>query len=347
MATMQAYSTVASRNLIRAEGKMLKHAENRIVLGKFGEQKSQPLNKTDTVTFRRLIPFNAGSNEVASITAASFATTEGTTPTANSIDYTDVSATLSQYAVLFKFSSKVAYMYEDDIPEDMKRLTGQTLGSVAEMVAYGKMKAGSSVIYATGSTRVAQAAPISLNLLRKAARTMESNHADPVTTAIKPGPNYGTSAVEESYVVFVHTDVVADCRDLTGFTKRVDYGTAIKPVHEREFGECEGFRFVSSPMFAPFAAGGAAVGVTGMLAADDTNCDVYPTIVIAQDCIGHISLKGHGVTGISPTLIPASEKNHANPSGMFGYVGADFWYECVRTNENWMTRIEHCASDLA
>ena len=83
-----------------------------------------------------------------------------------------------------------------------------------------------------------------------------------------------------------------------------------------------------------------------MVAADDTNIDVYPMIVMAEEAWGHVSLKGHGKTGISPTVIPASQKNHANPSGMFGYVGADFWYAVVRLNENWLTRLECAATDL-
>lgn len=109
MAT-QNYSTVASRNLIRAEMQMLKHAEPIQTLGRFGSHKEQPKRKTDTVVFRRLVPFNAGANEVASITPASFVTAEGTTPNAQTITYTDVTVTLQQFAVLFKFSSKAELM---------------------------------------------------------------------------------------------------------------------------------------------------------------------------------------------------------------------------------------------
>lgn len=346
MAT-QNYSTVQSRNLIRAEMKLLKEVETIQVLGKFGEHKPQPLNKTDTVVFRRLNPFDMSTTTGApQITAADFVTTEGTTPTANTIDWTDVTVSLQQYAVLYRFSSKTALMYEDDIPDAMIRSTSKTLAEVAELVAYGQYKSGSGVIYANGSTRAGVASKISINKLRLAARSMESNRADRVTTMIKPGPDYGTSGVEPGYVVFCHTDCVADCRDLPNFTERVKYGSAIKPVHEREFGACEEFRFVSSPLFAPYLAAGAAVGTTGMVAADDTNIDVYPMIVIAEDAIGHVSLKGHGYTAIKPTLIPASQTNHANPSGMFGFVGANFWYNAVRLNDNFMTRIETGVTDL-
>jgi N4-gp56 family major capsid protein len=342
---IQNYSTVASRNLIRAEMKMLKNVENIQVLGMFGDQKEQPLNKTDTVVFRRLKPFNATASEVPNITAASFITAEGSTPTANTISYTDVTATVEQYSVLFKFSSKAELLYEDNIPDDMNKLTSQTLAEVAELVAYGQVKAGSSVIYANGSTRAGVNTAISLRKLQQSARTMESNRAKHVTSAIAAGQNFATAPVEESYLVFYHTDGSSDVRALPGFTKRVEYGSAIKPAHPREIGACEEFRFIPSPLFAPYLTAGSATA-NGMVATSGS-VDVYPFVVIAESAFGHISLKGNGYTGISPTVISSKVKNHANPSGMFGYVGADFWYACTRLNENFMTRIECGVTDLA
>jgi N4-gp56 family major capsid protein len=341
----QLYGTVASRNLIRAEMEMLKMVDTIQVLGKFGSQKEQPLRKTDTVVFRRLKPFNATAAEVPSITAASFITSEGTTPTANTISYTDVTSTVEQYSVLFKFSSKAELMYEDDIPGDMKKLTATTLVEVAELVAYGQVKSGTSVSYANGTGRTDVNTAISLRKLQSAARSMESNRATKVTSMIAAGEKFNTAPVEPSYVVFHHTDGTSDVRALPGFTKRVEYGSAITPVHPREYGACEDFRFVSSPLFAPYLTAGS--GTANGMVATSGSVDVYPFIVMAEDAWGHISLKGNGYTGISPTVISSKTKNHANPSGMFGYVGADFWYSCVRLNENWMTRIECGVTDLA
>lgn len=343
---MQGYSTVASRNLIRAEMKMLKHAEPIQVLNSFGDSKEQPLRKTDTVVFRRLKPFNATASEVPNITAANFITSEGVTPTPNTISYTDVTVSLKQYAVLFKFTSKAELMYEDDIPNDMSQLTGETLAEVAELVCYGQVKAGSTVVYANGSTRVGINSRISLNACRSAVRTLENNRGKQVTSKVASGQNYDTSAIEPGYIVFIHTDMVADCRDLPGYVPVEKYGSAVKKVHPREKGACEEFRFVTSPLFAPFLAAGAAVGDTGMKSAGAANIDVYPAVVIAQSAMGHVSLKGKGYSGVSPTIIPSTQKNHANPSGMFGYVGADFWYAGVRLNENWMCRIEAAVTDL-
>ena len=346
MAT-QNYSTVASRNLIRAEMDLLKMVENIQVIGLFGEQKQQPQNKTDTVVFRRLNPFNMSATTGApGITAANFITTEGMTPTANTISWTDVTSTLEQYSVLFKFSSKSELMYEDDIPAAMKKLTATTLAEVAELVAYGQVKGGTSVIYANGTTRAGVNTAISLRKLQQSARSMESNRATHITDMVKPGPDFGTAPVEPAYLVFYHTDGSSDVRALPGFTKRVEYGSAIKPVHPREIGACEEFRFIPSPLFAPYLTAGSATA-NGMVATSGS-VDVYPFVILAENALGHISLKGTTeYSGISPTIISSKTKNHANPSGMFGYVGADFWYACVRLNENFMQRIECGVTDLA
>lgn len=343
---IQDYSTVASRNLIRAEGKMLKHAENRIVIGMFGEQKEQPLNKTDTVVFRRMLPFDAASNETPQIDLANFALSEGVVPDANTVDFTDVSATIQEFGVLYKFSNKTAHMYEDDIPGSMQKQCGETMGLVCEKIAYGSARGGTSVRYGNGTTRAGVNTAISIDGLRAVARTLEANYGNPVTSAIKPGPNFDTSPTEDSFIVFVHTDLVADIRDLPGFTKRIQYGTAIKPVHKREFGECEGFRFVTSPFFAPYLAAGSAT-LNGMKSAGSANVDIYPSVVIAEDALGHVALKGHGETAITPRLIPVTQINHANPLGQIGYVGASVWTTSVRLNENWMVRYETGASSLS
>jgi N4-gp56 family major capsid protein len=341
----QTYSLVPSRNLIRAELKMLKHAESYQVLGSFGMQEEQPLRSTDTVVFRRLDPYNMAANGIPQITAANFLLAEGAIPPATTISYTDVSVTLRQYAVLFKLTSKAALMYEDDIPGDMQKLTGETLGEVCELVAYGEFRAGTTVVYSNGSSRAAVNTAISLPILRQCTRTLETNRGKKVTTSIKPGPNFATQGVEPAFIVFCHTDLASDIRDLPHFTARINYGTAIKPVHEREFGACEEFRFVSSSLLTPFLAAGSAV-LNGMSSAGGANVDVYPSLIIAEECWGHVSLKGHGKTSISPTYLPPSQKSHANPSGTFGYVGADFWYAACRANENWFVRLESGASDL-
>jgi N4-gp56 family major capsid protein len=344
---IQNYGTVASRNLIRAAQGMLEHAQPITVLGDFGTQREMPQNSTDTLVFRRTLPFGASAAGTTientsryvgtpDITASNFVLAEGVTPNSNTISFQDVSVQLQQYGVLFKYSSKTEQLYEDDIPGEMVKLTGETLAEVMEQVRYGVLKAGSTVIYANGSSRSAVNTAISLNAIRKAARTLESNRARRVTSRLAPGVNFGTRAVQPAYVVFCHTDAVSDIRNLPGFTRVEEYGS-FKPIHDREVGACEDFRFVSSPLLKSFLASGSAT-INGMLSVGAANVDVYPFIVIGEDAWGQVALKG--MSAIKPVVLKASQTNHANPLGQFGYVGASTWFATVRLNDAWMARIE-------
>jgi N4-gp56 family major capsid protein len=334
---------------------MLEHAQPITVLGDFGTQREMPQNSTDTLVFRRTLPLGAvaaGTNiqnggpagyiGTPVIAANSFLLSEGVTPNSQSITFQDVSVQLQQYGVLFKFSSKTELLYEDDIPGEMTKLTGETLAEVLELVRYGVVRAGSVVLYANGSSRSAVNTPVTLNVLRKAARVLESNRAKRVTSRLAPGVNFATRAVQPAYVVFCHTDAVSDIRNLPGFTRVEEYGS-FKPIHDREFGSVEDFRFISSPLFAPFAAAGAST-LNGMVSVANANVDVYPLILVAEDCWGQVALKGFNA--IKPIVLKSSQTNHANPLGQFGYVGASTYFNAVRLNEAWMARIEVGVTNL-
>jgi N4-gp56 family major capsid protein len=343
---MQTYSLVPSRNLIMAEREMLKHAMPIKVLSTFGSQKQIPQNKTDTVVFRRALPIDAGSNGAPSITASNYLLQEGVTPGARTIAYQDVQVTVQQYGVLMKLSSKAESMYEDDIPGDMVKLVGEHMASIEELISYGVVRGGTNVVYANGSARTSVNTGITLNKLRQAARQLEAAHAQLVTEKLASSVNFGTTAVEPGYLVFIHTDMEADFRNLTNFVPVARYGQQ-KPVHEREVGTVERFRIITSPYFKPFLAGGGTITAGTFLSnggTSGTTADVYPIMVVAQEAWGQVALKGMGA--IQPIYLPAKQITHANPMGQFGYVGANFYKNAVRLNENWMVRIESACSAL-
>ena len=343
---MQTYSLVPSRNLIMAEREMLKHAMPIKVLSTFGMQKQIPQNKTDTVVFRRALPIDAGSNGAPNITASNYLLQEGVTPGSRTITYQDVQVTLQQYGVLMKLSRKAEAMYEDDIPADMVKLVGEHMASLEELIAYGVVRGGTNVVYANGSARTSVNTAITLNKLRQAARQLESAFAQLVTEKLAASVNYGTSAIEPGYLVFIHTDMEADFRNLTGFVPVARYGQQ-KPVHEREIGTIERFRIITSPYFKPFLSAGGSITAGTFLSnggTSGTTADVYPTMVVAQEAWGQVALKGMGA--IEPIYLPAKQITHANPMGQFGYVGANFYKNAVRLNENWMVRIESACSAL-
>ena len=344
---MQQYLSVPSRNLIMAEREMLKKADPIRVISSFGKNKEIPQKKTDTVVFRRPLPIDAGTNGAPSITVSDYLLQEGVTPGARSIVYQDVQVTVQQYGVLMKLSSKAESLYEDDIPGDMVTLVGEHMGSIEELISYGVVRGGTNVVYANGAARGSVNTVITLPKLRQVTRNIESAHGKRITSKLATGVNFGTTGVSPSYLVFIHTDLANDVKNLPGFKEVVDYASG-NTVHEREIGAIEEFRFITSPYFKPYLTAGAANGGNNTFLTGGTtgtgNCDIYPVMVVAQDAWGQVAVKGMGA--IDPIYLPAKLKNHANPAGQFGYVGCNFWKNAVRLNENWIVRLEVACSAL-
>jgi N4-gp56 family major capsid protein len=223
----------------------------------------------------------------------------------------------------------------------VSEVLGEQAAQTMETIRWNVFKAGTSVFYANGSARTDINTPLSRNVINKAVRTLQSAHAWRLTSKLSPSPDFGTSPVPESFVAFIHTDAEHDVSQIPGFVPAEEYSQGSR-VSPREYGKAGQVRFVSSPMFTAFANAGSAT--TNGMYETSTEVDVYTAIVIGKEAFGQVAVKGFG--SVTPVYLPAKQRNHANPMGMFGYVGADFWKTSVRLNENWMVRIEHAVTAL-
>jgi len=333
------YTTNTGR-INKFKGELIAHAIPVEVLGIAGQNKKMPRNNGDTVIYRRYLPYgatttNANTQNRMSVSAAAHITTEGVTPNADSLTPVDVTVQLAQYACLYAVTDKVVDMYEDDVPDEMKKQVGERMGLVREMIRYGALKAGTNVFYSGGTSRATVSGKITITLLRKMARNLLANHAKPVTGILSASPNYGTSAIEASYLVFCHTDCENDIRDLPGFKHTSEYGQR-KPVHEMEVGSVDRFRFIVSPELASYADAATSVTAStyGLYTTTGTNPDVYPMIVVAEDAWGDVALRGS--ESLDPTWIPPGQKDKVDPLGQRGYVGAKFYAAATVLNNGFM-----------
>lgn len=347
MAT-HSYTTQAGR-INEIKGEMLAHAIPFEVLALGCTMKKMPKNQGDNISYRRVIPkggatTNANTINRWSVTAAAHQIQEGVAPTAETLTYQDVNVQIQQYGCLYSYTDKAAKLYEDDIPADMKQQTGERMGLVREMIRFGAMKGITNAQYAGGTTRATVDEAISLNQLRLMARTLMANHAKRKTRILAASPDYGTSPIEASFLVFCHTDCAADVRDLPGFTPVAEYANR-KPINEYELGSVEEFRFICSPELAAYADAGAAIGSTGLLSTSASNIDVYPYIVVGGDeAIFDVALRGEDSLDLID--IPHTVKDKADPGGQRGYVGAFFWSAVLVANNGWCGVIEAGATDL-
>lgn len=334
---IQNFNTQPAR-VNRLKGEILAHAIPIEVLGITGTQKQMPKNSGDNITFRRWLPVGGVDNRWigganVNTFAADHLTTEGVTPSADTLQAVDVTATLQQYSCLYAVTDKTVDLYEDDVPAEMKQQTGERVGLLREMVRYGALKGMTNVFYGGAGTSPSTVnGTVSLNLLRKITRSLKANHSRMVTRILDAAPKFGTSPVEAGYLVFCSTDMEPAIRDLPGFKHISEYGNR-KPVHEQEIGSVESFRFVLSPELAANVNAGAAVGSTGLFSTGGSNIDLYPLIVVAEDAWGQVALRGENSLDVS--YIPPGQKDKNDPLGQRGYIGAKTWMTAVVLNNGW------------
>jgi len=343
----QGYATAAPR-IGRLKGEILAHAIPREVLGITGNQHKIGKNMSDTVVYRRWLPFGGAITNATTINRwtadpNTHLTQEGVTPAADTIVPQDITVQLNQYSCLYQYSDKAADLYEDDVPDAMKKQTGQRMGLVRELIRYGALKGCTNKFYAGGTTRATVAASVSLNLLRKITRSLMGNRADLITSILAPSANYNTAPVEAGFLVFCHTDCENDIRNLPGFKEVAAYGSR-RAVHELELGSADRYRFIVSPELSSVINAGAAIGTTGLFSTGGSLLDVYPMIVVGDDAWGDVALRG--MNSFDVIHQPASQKDKADPLGQRGYIGAIFWSASFVQNDGWMAVAEVGVADL-
>lgn len=332
--TGTAYGDISPRVGIIAEVKMLEHADPVLVLQRFGDSKPQPKNKGQTIKFRRPVPFPA----------ATTALTEGVTPSSQKMAYEDVTVALKQYGAWTEVTDVIEDTHEDPVLQDITMLLGEQAAETFEVLTWGVISGGTNVIYANGTSRTDVNTKITLDKLRLASRSLKKQRAKKITKILAPSVNVSTKPVEAAFVVVAHTDCESDIRGLAGFKAVAEYGTR-QPLCPEEIGSVEEFRFVLSPVLTSLPNAGGAKGT--MVSTGGTSADVYPMVVLSQNCFGITPLKGNGGPGsIVPMVLNPNTPRGGDPLGQRGSSSWKSWFAAVRLNELWMTRIEVAVTAL-
>lgn len=337
----------ATARLGKFKGAIFAHAIPKEMLSRQGRSRELPMNNSDTYVGRRYLPYGAtstnantinqffqnGTGDRAAAIVQAHQTQEGVTPGPDSLTPVDTTVVIQQYSCLYSYTDKTADLYEDDIPAQMKIQVGERVTFVREMIRYSALKAGTNVYYGGTGTSIATVnGAITLTLVRKIVKNLQANHGDPVNRMLSASPKYGTDAVAEGYLVFCHTDLEPDIRDLPGFTPTEKYASGT-PL-PGEIGKCERFRFIGHADLPSQQDAGAAVGTTGLYSTSASNIDVYTCIVMAQDAWSSVALRGK--KSLDPTSLPTGQKSKSDPFGQRGYVGTMWWDAVLLENNGWM-----------
>jgi N4-gp56 family major capsid protein len=304
---------------------LLKRATPYLCLEKFGQAKSLPGNKTQTMTWRR---YNA-------LALTTTALTEGVTPAGKKLTATDISTTLKQYGDLVEITDVIVDTHEDPVLREAEATCAEQAAKTVETLRYNVLKACTNMFYANSvAGRTSVVAVISRADQRKIVRALERQEAQFITQIVKSTPSFNTESILPAFVGVTHVDMTSDIRSLTGFTRVADYGQVSK--FETEIGACEDVRYIKSTIFTPYTDGGSGT-TTGKLSTLGTGCDVYPVMFFGKDAYGIVALKGkYAITPIVINPVPSK----SDPLGQRGSVAWKTWQGTVILNDAWMAVLE-------
>jgi len=327
------YGDVSPRVGIVAVAKMLSRLEPILVLEKFALVTPLPKNKGGTIKWRRIRPLVASTTNL----------TEGVTPAASQLVYDDVTTVIAQFGGWIQITDVIADLHEDRVLDDaMTALTDQ-VAAVKEAVMWGIARGGTSVWYANGTQRSSVNTPIDEDIIAAAVLQLKRNHTKKITERLAAGPGIATEPVNSSYVLVSHSDLEYDFRALPSFVSVEKYGT-YKPIDpDWEIGKVNEVRVILSPQLGYFADAGGTAGT--MRSTSGTSADVYPCVIFGKEAFGTVPLKG--VNAVEMAVKNPKMGEPGDPLGQRGFVSWKIYFQAVRLNELWMTRLEVAATNVS
>jgi N4-gp56 family major capsid protein len=324
------YSDISPRTAAYVVVELLKRAMPYLVLEKFGQAKSLPSNKTQSMKFRR---YN-------SIATTGTRLTEGVTPAGKKLTTTDITANLYQDGDYVEITDIIADTHEDAVQHEAMGIVAEQAAKVIEINRYDVLKACTNVFYANSvANRAAVLAVITRDDQRRIVRSLERQEAQHITQIVKSTPSFNTESILPAFVGVTHTDLTTDIRTMTGFTSVADYGSIGK--WETEIGACEDVRYLKSTIFTPYEDAGSAT-TTGKVTTAGSQCDVYPVMYFGRDAYGIIALKGK--FAITPMVLNPGIPRGGDQLGQRGSIGWKSMQGTVILNDAWMSVLEAACS---
>jgi N4-gp56 family major capsid protein len=327
------YGDITGTIAAKLEKEALKHQQPHLVLHVGAKKFNLPKNSTDTLRFRRAIPYVAADTPLS----------EGVPPAATELRYEQIDMPIRQYGAYTPTTDVLVDLHTTPVLSDINKLNAENAARTKEALLWGQLRAAQNIVYAGNASAIGQVnSQFTLSELQTAVRTLNRNHGMYYTSIVMGGVKESTRPVEASYLAFVHTDAEPIIRGLAGYTPVAEYGS-MKPVHEREFGAVQNVRFISSADLTPQAGAGgpAGTGAEALITADtgvSPSADVYTCIVVGMDAYGCLNVAGKGM--YTPVVRNVGTPSASDPLGQTGSVGWKCYSAESILNQDWIVAIK-------
>lgn len=293
--------------------KLLIVAEAAQVFYPAGQKRNLKRNSGNQISWRR---FNALSVNTTPLV-------EGVTPTSTSLSMTEVTATVDHYGGFVTVSDQLEMMAIDPVIMEATPVMGQQAGESVETIVVNIIKAGTSVLYATGTLRNQQSAanPMTIALIQRGVRTLTTNNAQ-----FFKAPAQNNLVGVGEVLVFLHPRQVFDVKRDPEWKSHVTESPGYTKLYSGEIAMIDGARIIQSTLAPVFTGEGAA------------SADVYGAIMVAEEAFGVVDVAG---TGKFETIVKQlGSGGTADPLNQRATSGWKSQFVSKILNNNFLVRLE-------
>jgi len=290
---------------------LLKNARPKLVHTKFAQQKPLPKGKGKTIKFRRYAMLSTATTQLA----------EGVTPSGKRLSKTDLLATVAQYGDFVHVTDVVDMTVADPVLTVAGQELGDQMGRTVDEIVRDILVACASST--TASSGVGTATKMNRPDIDSVVQTLLNNDASMITSLIKAGTGQGTSPVRPSFWGVMHTELIDDLEDVSGFKSTANY-PAQSNVDDAEWGSTGNVRWLAS-----------SVAHSDGSATDpfDGSGDYYYLPIIGKNAYGVVDLESGNAKNI---VKPYGSGGTADPLNQRATSGWKTMFTSRILNDNFM-----------
>ena len=266
---------------------------------------------------------------------------EGVPPAGKTPTLVDFQATVFQFGDYVILSDYADMTGVDDYVRYWNGLLGEQAGYSEDAINRDVVTAGTSVIFTNGAARNAVLSVVDENDLDRAIRQLGANGAEKPLVGNSGSTNIGSVPIMNAYPAVTMPDVMFDLQNLEGFRWASDY----KGAAEGETGRYKQIAFFESPDPSTLGAGGKKFvnsgGASTLVQNTAGVTDVFTIMLFGKHGFTRVPLSGNSMKMYHKALGSAGA---LDPLEQIQTLGWKINSARLRTNENWLMRIETAAS---
>lgn len=215
---------------------LLSRPQPNLIHKKMAMKKEMPENSGRTARYRRYTNLQTATVPLPD---------SGLTPPGQVLSAVDIDATIDWYGTYVTITDQVMMINEDPVLNQTVSLLAQSMRETEDELVRNMLAASSASINAVGGTNGDNPSNLARSDIDAVVLTLLGNDAMFITDDISGENKFGTGPIREAFWGMMHTAVIDDLENVTGFLSQAQYPNDMKAL-THEWGSVGNVRFLYS-----------------------------------------------------------------------------------------------------